>query len=168
MDEPPKERRKDKVLRETIDKIGEIPFGIVTQRGYEALEKRIDEHAQEVEDRFHKWFVIGLVAFSIIALTSAAGLVGFGILLDRQKDFTEEIQDQRKASIIDICRDQNKRHDDTYSALIVAAKVDEDKQKTQAGKREVRRRRDVTLALIDVLAPHQECDLLAERAVQNK
>ena len=63
-------------------------------------------------------------------------------------------------AIVRECQVTNQRHDDTYKSLVDAAAIDEDNAKTGAAKAEVRRRRDVTLALIDALAPKRDCDNL--------
>lgn len=94
------ERRTDPELREFIDGIEEHPFGIITQLGYHKLK----EHLRRA-------IVGGLVAISIVALTSTAALVGYGILLTKQGNITTEIQQQRFDSVYNTCLDQNHRHD---------------------------------------------------------
>lgn len=94
------ERRTDLQLRKFIDSIDEHPFGIITQRGYDELKGHI-----------RKAIIGGMVAISIVALTSAAALVGYGILLTKQGNITTEIQQQRFDSVYNTCLDQNHRHD---------------------------------------------------------
>lgn len=78
-------------------------FGIITQRGY-----------QELQDQIHRWIVRGIVAFGIIGVMCSLSLVGFGILLTRQGNTTDTIQDQRYKSLLDACLDQNARHDRVF------------------------------------------------------
>lgn len=146
---------------------------------YESLEKRLDEHIERIEDRFHKRFRGMLIAFSLIGITSAVALGGFSIVLEEQQEHTDrieqlaeenkalsqEIQAQRKDSIRALCEDQNARNKGTSQALIDAAQKDIDSRTTEAEKVENRRRRDVTLALIDALAPVQDCDKVVAEAV---
>jgi hypothetical protein len=136
------------------------PMGLPDRRKntYEALEKRLDDHLEEIEDRFSRWFTRGLVAFSIMALCSAAALVGFGINL-------MQIKDNRTLFVRTECEATNKRNHDTSAQLIFLAEQDADKRKTQAGKDEVYRRRDVTLALIDALAPPENCEYKVKLAL---
>lgn len=91
------------------------------------------------------WIVI------LIGVTSTLGLVGYGFAL-------AEIQSQR----LEVCVDGNTRHDNTSAQLVKLAAEDEAQRKTEAAKAEVRRRRDVTLGLIDALAPHRDCDELVD------
>lgn len=110
MSEEPTRRNND-ALREILDNLDELEFGIITQRGYKKLEKKIEDHAESVEARFTRWFTKGLVAFAVMGLICAISLVGFGILLVKQGDLTQEIQTQRFNASLDACEDQNKRHD---------------------------------------------------------
>lgn len=125
---------------------------------YEELQKCLDDHIDHIETQFQKWFVRGLVAFSIIALTSAVALAGFGINL-------RSIQNTRKEFVRTTCQNTNDRHDDTYRRLIALSQVDQNNAKTEAAKKEIRRRRDVTLGLIDALSPKQDCAYLVKIAV---
>jgi hypothetical protein len=70
---------------------------------------------------------------------------------------------------MEACEAQNVRHDNTENALKAAAQADIDKAKqnlpTSQGKvavEEIENRRDVTLGLIDMLQPRQECDEVVE------
>lgn len=125
---------------------------------YDALEKKLDHHLEIIEDRFERWFKRGLAAFVIIALCSTAALIGFGINLN-------QIKDNRERYTRTECENTNKRNHDTSAQLTEAAQADIDKRHTQAGKDEVTRRRDVTLALIDALAPVRNCDYEVDLAM---
>lgn len=88
------------------------------------------------------------------------------LLIDAKNDLVEAtaaIQENRQAVDLADCLDQNKRHDDTVAALRAGSDVDIENAKTKAGKQEIARRRDVTLALIDALAPHQDCEARAKQ-----
>jgi hypothetical protein len=143
------------------------------RKGYTDLEDRIDR-------RFHKRFRGMLLAFSIIGITSAIALAGFGILLQDQKDtadrlailvkqneeFSIEIQTQRQAAVLRSCQETNDRNRDTSARLNAAAAKDIASRDTEAEKNEVRRRRDVTLGLIDALVPLRDCQQIVKEAVQ--
>lgn len=107
----------NEALRVLLENIDEHPFGIITQRGYQELEDKIYERAEIFENRFHRWFLIGLVGLSFIALTSAVALIGFGVLLTKQGNLTNEIQEQRHHALLDACRDQNRRHDNVIAQI---------------------------------------------------
>jgi hypothetical protein len=125
---------------------------------YEALEERLDNHIEEIVSKFDKWLRRGLLAFSIIALACGAALIGFGINLSG-------IKDTRREFVRTTCQDTNRRHDQTYQQLIDLSQEDQNNAKTQAQKNEIKRRRDVTLGLIDALAPKQDCERLVRIAL---
>lgn len=133
---------------------------------YDVLDKKIDKRFDALTARLARFIVKALVGFTVLGVACAVGLLGFGIVLHRQGSAADDIQQQRKEAIRRTCTEQNDRHDETYSKLIDAAKTDEDQRTTEAGKQEVRRRRDVTLALIDALAPHQNCDDMVNAATK--
>lgn len=130
-------------------------------------DKAIKQYAQHSEDRLSRFFSKALIAFAVIGLISAGSLFGFGVVLQNQSEASDDIQTQREESIRTACEDTNKRHDDTSAQLVMLADADEAKRKTEAGKAEVRRRRDVTLALIDAISPHQDCDKLVAESVKD-
>lgn len=136
------------------------PLGLPDRRAntYEALERRLDAHIHKIEARFQRWFLLGLIAFALIGLTSTAALIGFGINL-------HNIKENRELFVRNECETTNKRNKDTSQGLILAAQEDIEHRDTAAGKLEVQRRRDVTLALIDLLAPLQNCDYLVDVAL---
>jgi hypothetical protein len=103
------------------------------REGYAELAKRLDDHADEIAARFSRWFRAGLIAFAVIALTSAIALVGFGYAL-------REIQQQRR----EICISQNRRHDNTINRLNNTDRFSPEGRK-------------VTTELVDALVPVQNC-----------
>lgn len=150
------------------------------RKEYTGLEERLDTHAEVLEKRLSRFIIKALLAFAAIGLLTAVALFGFGLVLDKQSSTADrltavveanrqtaiEIQNQRKDSIRSACELTNKRHNDTTKALIIGAGADINSRKTEAGKKEVRRRRDVTLGLINALVPKQNCDALVERSVK--
>lgn len=129
---PEEERRRD--------------FPTERRKGFKELAENIDTHAEALDRRLETFIKKATLGFAIVGVSSAVGLAGFGVVLHEfQQDNTND------------CLKQNARHDDTSNQLIALAKVDEDARKTEAEKLEVRRRRDVTLALIDALAPKEKC-----------
>jgi hypothetical protein len=125
---------------------------------YEALSNRLDAHVKKSEDHLSRWIRRGLVAYAIIGIACAVALVGFGIALDR-------ITDNRELFVRAECEKTNQRNTDTSNQLIGLAAEDAQNRKTAAGKIEVQRRRDVTLALIDALAPVEDCDYQVDLAL---
>jgi hypothetical protein len=90
MRDEPLDRRRERFLRDFFENSELYTFGIITQKGYKDLEDRLTAHAAEVQRRFHRWFIITLSAFAIIALSSTVGLIGFGVVLGKQGKTTDE------------------------------------------------------------------------------
>lgn len=114
---------------------------------YEALEQRLDEHIDQIGRRFERWFRRGLIAYAIIAMTSAVALAGFGYSLAHEK-----------SKNLQLCENQNTRHDNAITGLMVGSNLDQENATTEAAKAEIRRRRDVTIDIIDSLAPKVNCE----------
>lgn len=110
------------------------------RRGYDELKGELHHFFRRI------WTIVIL-----IGVTSTLALVGYGFAL-------AEIQQQR----LEVCKDQNSKHDNTVTKLNDAALFDENSRKTEAGKAEVRRRRDVTIALIDAITPVRDCDVVVD------
>jgi hypothetical protein len=125
---------------------------------YEDLEKKLDGHIDQIEEKFDRWFRRGLIIIALIGLCCAAALGGVYLVLG-------EVAETRRDFTRSQCEAQNKHNRDTSAQLTALALQDEKERKTEEAKEEVRRRRDVTLALIDALAPEQDCDYLVKLAV---
>lgn len=137
---------------------------------YLALEAKVNEYFDEVEARLNRFFIKALFIFATIGLTSAIALLGFGLLLGDQRDTNDKlekqvqtnrrlglaIQDQRRNFISDSCREQNRRNRNAKKALRTEAAIDQRNAPPEA-RSEIRRRRDVTLELIDSMAPIKNC-----------
>lgn len=144
------------------------------------LMEAFENHIGRTEARLHRFFKRALIAIAIIGAACTVSLFGFGIVLSEQqktadqlavlvaqnKQFTIDIQKQRKDSIIETCTAQNARHDGAVKALREGSDIDQENAKTEAAKAEIRRRRDVTIALLDALAPVENCKAKAQAAVQ--
>jgi hypothetical protein len=146
---------------------------------YAALEAKVHEYFDEVESRLNRFFTKALFIFATISVTSAVALLGFGILLGDQRDTNDQIkgqvetnrnlglaiQNQRRNFISTSCTEQNHRNRNAKKALRLQAAIDEQNAPPEA-KAEVRRRRNVTLQLIDSLAPIQNCQQLAKEGLK--
>lgn len=150
------------------------------RREYDDPNRLLNEHIENNDERLRKVFKGGLIVLTIIGLAVTVSLIGFGFTLRAQQntadqleklvksnqDFAKEIQDQRRESILSSCRAQNARNSATKNALTAGSDEDIRNAPTVAAREEVERRRDVTLALIDALAPPEDCDEAVKRAVQ--
>lgn len=113
---------------------------------YEALEKRLDHHLEVLEDRFEMWFRRGLIAFAIIGIACAASIAGFGYLLH-----------QATETSLRACTNRNVRHDNAVTALMAGSNQDQANAPSEDVRTEIRRRRDVTLGIIDGISPKVDC-----------
>lgn len=157
------------------------------RHGYEELEQKLNKQADAIEQRFHKRYRGMLMAFSVIGLTSALGLFGFGFLLARQsiqqdrletqqkqlarlsaanRDLVVDIQQQRKASIRAACQDTNRRNTKTSYRLNKAAEKAAQEAPDAALKARIRESVKTSLGLIDSLAPKQNCEAIVKKAVK--
>lgn len=147
------ERRTDQTLRGLLESIDEHPFGIITQRGY-----------QELEDTIKKWIFRGLVAFAVIGLACAISLVGFGILLTKQGNNTQEIQDQRYKATLDSCMDTNARHDNVILRIddAVATTPKAERKRAEEGAKPFK-------LILEAAVPFtKDCEAFARDRVEGK
>lgn len=147
---------------------------------HEELMQAFENHIGRTEARLHRFFVRALVAIAVIGLACAVSLFGFGIVLHKQqntadqlavlveqnKQFAIDIQEQRRDSILESCNTQNARHDGAINALMEGSDLDQKNAPNEAARAEIRRRRDVTIALLDALAPVEDCEEKAAEAVK--
>lgn len=147
MSEEP-DRRNDEGLRQFLEGLEneELPFGIITQKGYHDLEKR-----------FHNWFLTGMVAFVILGLSCAGAAFGFGYVLDK-------IQKQRESFIHDNCDAQNQRNTDTINELTAATNNARNEATSKAEKDRIDHSLEASIAIINALVPVQDCDRLVQVA----
>lgn len=97
-----------------------------------------------LKDEIHHFFRKVWVVVLLIGMTCVVTLFVFGHLL-RQPD----------QAALERCQNQNTRHDNAISALISGSNQDQLNAKTEEARAEIRRRRDVTITLIDAIAPKE-------------
>lgn len=88
---------------------------------HEGLKEELDAHAERIESRLRRFYSRALGAFAVMGIASAVALVGFGIVLDSQKQTTASIQNQRLQAILENCLDTNVRHDNALDKIDAAA-----------------------------------------------
>lgn len=123
---------------------------------YAELVKRVDDHAQHVEDRLRSFFLRALIAMAVIGITSAIGLFGFAYVLGQVKDTRQDFVQQN-------CSAQNKRHSDTINAFRAQAATLAKKHPEQATA--IQESVSANLEIIDALAPVQDCAYLVKLSV---
>lgn len=157
------------------------------RRDYDNLVNDLEDHITGTDRRLRKFFIGALAVLAIIGFSTAASIAGFGIVLHEQqqtsdqqqktakqlaklvvqnKQFTKDIQKQRRESIREACREQTRKHDKTVNALMKGSNLDQKNAPNAAARKEIRRRRDVTIGLIDALAPAENCEQKVKEAVQ--
>jgi hypothetical protein len=134
------------------------------------VERRTDVRTRQrivdLEERYRKVARGVTCAVAIIGVTLFVVAVVLAALIHANKQRALDIQNDRARSIRENCEATNDRHDKSSESLIASAKVDEDNAATEIDKAEIRRRRDVTLALLDALTPENNCDAIVRRSVQ--
>ena len=131
--------------------------------GYKELKEEMEAHVGEIQDRFRRFYVMSLVSFACIGLTTVAGLLSFGFIL-REHDKTNKavaaqaaaIQRQRESFIRDTCVESNRRHElalrELREDLVGADDLDHDIY-------------EVLNREINLLHPKQDCDRLVRESV---
>lgn len=102
---------------------------------HEEVIAELQKHADRIEARLHRFFVRMLAVVAFIGLMSAFGLVGYGILLHKQHQTTDQIQAQRYDAILENCNDTNSKNiavneqiDKAIAALPINKQVTAEKQ----------------------------------------
>ncbi len=153
------------------DSYEQDPFGTELpdrrRHGYKELEDKLDAHAKALDNRLAKFIRRGLIAFSIIGVFTALSLVGFGLVLHEQHKTTNLIQHQRAESIRTGCVDQNRRHDNTVAFIIKVTQKAADREPDPQTKKQILASQASNVALIQAIAPKQNCKALVAAAVQN-
>lgn len=122
----------------------------------EALEAIVDEHVERLENRLATWLKRGIIAFAVIGIACAVALVGFGVVLN-------QIQDTREDFVRTTCDAQNVRHDKAVNKFNKAA--DESIERNPEFAKEIEEGRSANIAIIEALAPLQDCTKLSLVAV---
>lgn len=104
------------------------------KHGYADLEKQVEDHTKEVEDRLHKFFTKALATFALLGFISAGSLLGFGVVLQTQADVSRKIQEQRFDAFRLNCEQTNDRYFAVISAINKAIAATPPKQRAQAEK----------------------------------
>jgi hypothetical protein len=117
------------------------------QQGWKGLKFRLALAARKYPIQLAVLIALAVAAYPIVLLVDAKNDLSNAV---------EAIQDSR----VEVCTETNMRNSATKKSLNDAAAIDIENAPTQAAKEEVARRRDVTLALIDALAPIRNCEEL--------
>ena len=136
------------------------------RKGWREVVDKLDQRGDELEKRFTRFYTRALGAFAILGFCCAISLGGFSFILKERDQTSRAIQNQRAEFIGNECRTTNRRHEVAVATLITGAEEDLAKAETSAIRRDIRRRRDVTLALLDAVLPVQNCKVVVEAAVQ--
>jgi hypothetical protein len=126
------------------------------KHAYEDLVQRLDEHTDATNRRLHSFFAKALAIFTIIGITSALALFGFGLTLNNFRTI-------RKNFVRDTCVAQNKRHDRTIAKFKAA--TNRAVKRTPKFARAIRAGERDNLSIIDALAPKQDCVKLSKVSV---
>jgi hypothetical protein len=101
---------------------------------FDELSEELERHANRIEERLHRFFSRALIAFAVLGIASAVGLLGFGIVLKKQARVSQQIQQQRFEVQVENCVQQNIRHDNVIAKIDQAVAATPKKDKAQAEK----------------------------------
>jgi hypothetical protein len=74
---------------------------------YERLTGQLTSHEKNLEARLSRFFSRALAAFAVMGMCCAISILGFTIVLKRQHEQTNDIQNQRYDSFLSTCNEQN-------------------------------------------------------------
>lgn len=98
----------------------DIPPGRSPDRrrhGYVELAEQMETFERDILRRLRRFFLRSLLAFAVIGIASAVAIFGFGLVLKRQSDITNDIQKQRFNSLFLSCTDTNDRNRDVNTQI---------------------------------------------------
>lgn len=110
-----------------------------------------------IATKFQRFYRNALIAIAVIGVSSGVALAGFAYVLVQQRNAVKEA-----------CANRNEQHDNAINSLIEGSDIDQQNALTEETKAEIRRRRDVTIGLIDAVAPKRDCDDLTQPAVKTE
>jgi len=116
-----------------------------------------EEYIKELRKQRRLYLIVNCVQAAIILVLV---ILWVGQRSDL-KGLIHQVQEQRYTSVLSSCEDQNARRAHTVAVLNREIQKLKDGQRTRAEANEVS-----TIALINALAPHQRCIVLAQRATQ--
>lgn len=156
--------RKERIPVEETEDILQDDLPDRRRHGYKELEDKLERHAEELEERFSKSIKGALIAFAVIGLMSAAGLIGFGFILRELANQANEIQAQRRETVFRSCQEQNQRHDATIAEFrkIESAAIEKAPQREALIHQSVA----ASLRLVETLAPKRSCYKLVALSVK--
>lgn len=126
-------------------------------------ERRADPPAhRDLEKRLERFLSRALAAFAVLGISCAVSLLGFGIVLDKQGEQADDIQQQRFDSIKRACEDTNARNKNVNAQIDSAiANLPADK-KAKAEKQSAPFR-----AIISAAVPYtSDCEAYAQDRVK--
>lgn len=123
----------------------------------------LNRHADRIETRLRRFFARALIAFAVIGFSSALALAGYGYLLRQQHKTTNQIQAQRRESIMRACTEQNVRHNATLK--VIDQLLDDAAKKNPKQKKVLAEARTQNMLLINALTPLQNCKKLVKASL---
>jgi hypothetical protein len=123
------------------------PEGVERRQDYKDVNLTIDERVSFVEQCVRRWIIRGIIGFAIIGITSTLAIAGYGYILREQHE-----------AALELCKNANIRHDNAITALKVGSDLDQKNAPNEAARAEIRRRRDVTIGIINGISPKIDCE----------
>lgn len=82
--------------------------------------KQLDEGFGSMRAQLAQFIRKSLMAFAVLGLSCAIALLGFGMVLRKQNDITNRIQEQRYSVLVQSCKETNDRNKDVNSKIDAA------------------------------------------------
>lgn len=143
-----------------------IPPGQPERRGNHRrdVDKENQERLARIEAAVAAWTRrTSMILVLLFVATLGVGVISIYLLVENGNR-TDDIQNERVATTLHACLDQNIRHDITIDRLNhIISQIKDPKQRARAEASE-----GSTIALIDALAPHRDCRAVVKAAVPSR
>lgn len=149
------DRRTDHTKRDRIDEI---------ESAVERHSKETKEAIEQITAAYRRFARVTTTILAVLCVATLGAAILSIYLLGQNGQRADEIQQERANSVRSSCLEQNARHDKTLAKLdklVADIKDPAEKARAQANI-------GGTVALIEALAPKQDCTALVRKAVSDE
>lgn len=126
-----------------------------------------EETLEAIEHGYSKWAKITFIILAFLVLVVIIeGVVNY-YLINQNRNRSNEIQEQRYDASLNACEMQNIRHDNTIAILDDRFALIK-QSATPSQKITIEQSKTFTILLIEALAPHRDCKVVAAASLKTR